>query len=97
MPNLHLDPTYECKVRRARATPPEKKLPDGMRLLATSCRMMKGGIRDQFPDTDEERVHQILSERLALLKRNQHRVMTAEQAVRTLLARHGLCKMLCPR
>lgn len=64
-----LDPTYESKVRRARAMTPEQKLLEGPRLFATSCRIMKDGIRDQFPDADEQRVHEILRERLAILKR----------------------------
>lgn len=69
MPLVHLDPTYERKVQRARAMAPGEKLLEGPRLFAAAVRRMKEGIRNQFPDADETRVHEIVIERLAILKR----------------------------
>ena len=63
------DPTYASKVARARQTPPEQKILDGPQLFASVCRRMKEGIRMQFPDADEARVHEILLERLAIAKK----------------------------
>jgi hypothetical protein len=69
MPLIHLDPSYESKIRRARAMDPEDKLLEGPRLFAGALERMKDGIRDQFPEADEKRVQEIVLERLALLKR----------------------------
>ena len=54
------------RVRRARAASPEEKLLDGPRLFDRVCRIMKDGIRMQFPDADEEEVRRILLQRLAI-------------------------------
>jgi hypothetical protein len=64
-----IDAIYRERVLRARATPPEEKLLDGPRLFDQACRIMRDGIRDQYPDADERRVQEILLERLALLRR----------------------------
>jgi hypothetical protein len=64
-----IDDIFRERVLRARRTPPEEKLLDGPRLFDRSCRIMKDGIRDQFPNADEQRVHQILLQRLAILRR----------------------------
>jgi hypothetical protein len=66
------DAIYRERVERARRTPPEEKLLDGPRLFDLSCKIMKDGIRDQFPDASEERVHEILVERLRLLRRLEY-------------------------
>jgi hypothetical protein len=68
-----LDALYRQRVERARATPPEEKLLDGPRLFDRVCRIMRDGIRMQFPEADEEAVRRILLERLAIaeqLERN---------------------------
>jgi len=67
-----VDDIYRERVLRARRTPPEEKLLDGARLFDLSCRIMMDGIRDQFPDADEQKVREILSQRLALLRRLEH-------------------------
>ena len=54
---------------RARRTPPEEKLLDGPRLFDLACRIMKDGIRDQYPDADDRRVQEILAQRLEILRR----------------------------
>ena len=63
------DAVFRDRIRAARAMPPEEKLLAGARLFDRSCRIMADGIRDEFPDADEQRVQQILLERLALIRR----------------------------
>jgi hypothetical protein len=64
-----IDELYREEVERARRMSPEDKLLAGPRLFDRSCRIMADGIRDQFPDADEQRVKEILYERLALARR----------------------------
>jgi len=64
-----IDAIFRERVLRARQTPPEEKLLDGPRLFERACRMMMAGIRHENPGADEERVKEILAERLALLQR----------------------------
>lgn len=64
-----IDQLYRERVLRARAMPPEEKVALGLRLFDRSCRIMADGIRDEFPDADEERVQEILRARLALARR----------------------------
>jgi hypothetical protein len=68
-----LDDIFRERVLRARRTPPEDKLLDGPRLFDYACRITMDGIRNQFPDADEKRVREILAERIALLRRLEHR------------------------
>jgi hypothetical protein len=64
-----IDELYRERVERARKMSPEDKLLAGARLFDRSCRIMADGIRDEFPDADEQRVKEILRERLALARR----------------------------
>jgi hypothetical protein len=64
-----LDHLYRERVLRARLTPPEEKVLEGARLFDLTCRIMRDGIRDEFPDADEQRVEEILAQRLALVRR----------------------------
>jgi len=64
-----IDQLYRERVLRARAMPPEEKVALGLRLFDRSCRMMADGIRHEFPEADEERVQELLRERLALARR----------------------------
>jgi hypothetical protein len=64
-----VDELYLEEVRRARAMPPEKKLLVGAELFDLACRVTMDGIRHQFPDADEQRVKEILAQRLALARR----------------------------
>lgn len=64
-----VDDLYRQKVRAARAMSPEDKLLAGPRLFERSCRIMLDGIRSEYPEADEDRVQEILRERLALLRR----------------------------
>lgn len=64
-----IDALYRDRVRAARAMKPEDKLLAGARLFDRTCRIMSDGIRDEFPDAGEQRVREILAERLALARR----------------------------
>jgi len=64
-----IDDIYRERVLRARRTPPEEKLLDGPRLFDFACRLMRDGIRDQYPDADAQRVEEILAQRITLLRR----------------------------
>jgi hypothetical protein len=48
---------------------PEEKLFAGAELFDYACEITKAGIRDQFPEADEEEVLRILRERLVLAER----------------------------
>jgi hypothetical protein len=64
-----IDDIYRERVLRALRRTSEEKLLDGPRLFELACRVVKDGIRAQFPDADEARVEEILRERLALRER----------------------------
>jgi hypothetical protein len=64
-----VDELYREQIRRARATPPEQRLLDGIRLFEFSCRILMDGIRDQNPGADEARVRDLLAQRFDLLRR----------------------------
>lgn len=68
-----IDDIYREKVLRARAMPPEEKLFAGAALFDLACSWALAGIRHQFPDADEQRVQEILRERLALARRLETR------------------------
>jgi hypothetical protein len=67
------DEIYRERVMRARATPPDEKLVAGPQIFERVCRIMIDGIRHQFPDADENRVSEILRQRLALSRRLESR------------------------
>ena len=64
---------YRERVLRARGTAPEQKFFDGAQLFERACRIMAAGIRNQFPEADEEKVDEILVQRLELLRRLEER------------------------
>lgn len=64
-----VDELYRERVRRARATPPEQRLLDGIRLFELACRIMMDGIRDEHPGADEGQVQDLLTQRFDLLRR----------------------------
>ena len=63
------DPLYRDEVLAARVMTPEEKLLAGPQLFDFACRIALDGIRNQFPDVDEQRIHQILAERVELGRR----------------------------
>lgn len=64
-----VDSIYRERVLRARHTPLDEKMLLGPQLFAEACERMADGIRDEYPDADEQRVQEILRARLALLQR----------------------------
>ena len=69
-----VDSIYRERVLRARQTPPEEKFLDGPRLFDFACRIVADGIRHQYPDADEQRVQEILAQRIDLRRRlEEHR------------------------
>ena len=63
-----IDALYRERIAAARAMPPGDKLIAGPRLFDLVCRRMADGIRDQNPEADEERVNEILLERLRIAR-----------------------------
>ena len=63
------DQLYRDEVLAARAMTPEEKLLAGPQLFDFACRIALDGIRNQFPDVDEQRIRQILAERVELGRR----------------------------
>jgi hypothetical protein len=64
-----IDALFRDRVRWAREMSAEEKLMAGARLFDFTARIMADGIRDEFPAADENAVHEILLERLALARR----------------------------
>ena len=52
------------KLERARSASMEEKLLDGPRLFRLSCEAIKAGLRLDFPDADEDLIHQLLIKRV---------------------------------
>jgi hypothetical protein len=69
-----IEELYREDIRRAQAMSPEEKLLAGPRLFDLACRIVADGIRDQYPDADEQRVREILAQRVALLRRLEEAV-----------------------
>lgn len=67
------DAIFRDRVLRARQMPPEEKLLDGARLFDYACRITEAGIRNEFPDADDQRVAEILRERVDLQRRREDR------------------------
>ena len=55
---------FRERVLRAREMDPTEKFLAGQRLFEMACRLTMDGIRDDFPDADEDRVREILRQRL---------------------------------
>lgn len=63
------DSIYRERVLRARNIPLGEKLLLGPEIFEEVCGRMVDGIRNQYPEADEQRVQEILRERLAIWKR----------------------------
>jgi hypothetical protein len=64
-----IDEMYRERIRAARAMSGEEKVLLGLQLFDRTCRIMADGIRDEYPDASEDRVQEILRERLAIARR----------------------------
>ena len=62
------------KVRAAKLMSDEDRFFAGARLFEQVCRVMSDGIRDEFPQADEQQVLRILRKRLALARRLEAQV-----------------------
>jgi len=67
--HLSADDLYREVIEEARQRSFEEKFAAGFELFERSCEFMRAGIRMQYPDANEDRVEQILKERLALGRR----------------------------
>lgn len=63
---------YRDKLRAARQMSPEDRFLAGPRLFDYACRITMDGIRSQHPDATEQRIREILRERLELARRLEH-------------------------
>lgn len=63
------DSIFLSKVAKARRTPMSQRLADGPLLFDQCCRIMRDGIRGQFPDYTEEQVEKEFRRRLAIGKK----------------------------
>ena len=63
------DQLYRDEVLAARVMTPEEKLLAGPQLFDLACRIALDGIRNQFPDADDQHIRQILVERVELGRR----------------------------
>jgi hypothetical protein len=61
------------KVQQARRMSFEDKFLAGPRLFDLACRLMRDGIRMQFPNADETEVERLFLERLAIQRRLEAR------------------------
>lgn len=68
-----VDALFRERVLSARQESPAEKLLDGPRLFDWCCRIVTDGIRNQFPDADEQRVQEILAQRIELMRRLENR------------------------
>lgn len=63
------DAIFRERVLRAREMPPEEKLFAGARIFERVCRIMKDGIRADFPQASPEEIDRILDDRLKVARR----------------------------
>jgi hypothetical protein len=63
-----LDDIRRERLARARRMSPEEKLVSGPRLFAVAVECMRAGIRLQYPEADQRRVQELVSQRIARLR-----------------------------
>ena len=73
--NELIDALFLDKVRAAREMAPGEKLMLGPILFDVVCRRMVAGIRYQFPDADDTRIHEILLRRLRIARQIEEHPM----------------------
>ncbi len=64
-----MDELFRKAVARARQMSADEKMRAGGDMFDELCERMRAGIRFQFPEADNQRVEQILEERLRLARR----------------------------
>ncbi len=63
-----IDELFRDKVRQARRMTPEEKFLAGPRLFDYACRVARDGIRQQHPAASDERVTELLRQRIAIAR-----------------------------
>lgn len=64
-----IDELYLDKIHAARQMSPEQKFFAGPRLFERCRRVVLDGLRHENPDADEQRLNELLQQRLALVRR----------------------------
>lgn len=67
------DQLYREKILVARRMTPEERVLGCFELTEFVRQVMTDGVRDQFPEADEEEVQAIVRKRVAIVKRNHER------------------------
>jgi hypothetical protein len=73
-----MDANFKARVQIARETSPDEKIRAGLRLFEMRCWYMKQEIRGEFPQLDENRVQEILIERLDSRRRMDEGILYQE-------------------
>ncbi|QDU27655.1 hypothetical protein ETAA8_27440 [Anatilimnocola aggregata] len=63
-----IDDIYRERIERARRTPMEEKMFDGLKLFADACEWARVGLRARFPNESEEQIEYRLRAQLDRLK-----------------------------
>jgi hypothetical protein len=63
-----MDDSFRQQVERARRMSGDQRFREGLALCDRAFRLMKDGIRHQFPQATPEEVMRILRERLAIIR-----------------------------
>lgn len=63
-----VDDIWRARLHRAARMTPEERMLDGPRLFDYACKMTYAGIRAQNPGISDERMVEVLRQRLALSK-----------------------------
>jgi hypothetical protein len=61
-----MDDSFRQQIERARQMTGEDKVRESLQLFDRTRRMMLDGLRDEYPDATEEKLLDLLSERLAI-------------------------------
>lgn len=64
-----IDELRREEIRFVRSVPPVQRMIAAGELFDEACELMRIGIRNQFPDANEERVEHILFERVEIARR----------------------------
>lgn len=68
-----LDEIYRRKILHSRKLTPEQRITGALELSDTVARIIREGVRDQFPEASEEEVQRLFIERVRRVKRLHER------------------------
>ncbi|TWT97144.1 hypothetical protein [Neorhodopirellula pilleata] len=72
MDNGTLQNEIRRRVQASSGLSPEERILAGIRQSELAIRVVKDGLRDQYPDADEATIASLLLERIRLMKRIQN-------------------------